>query len=373
MHARERKQREWFCFAVINRRRFLKQVGSVTVGLALGAAASNNATQGAEEALRKTERIQQRMTRFGIQIEPQFGFTFNDIVDLAKEAERVGFTAMWASDHLLWDAKSEHRNCFDVWALMPALAAVTTKLRLGTLVTCNSYRLPAVLAKTAACVDHISKGRLEFGLGAGWKEIEYKAYGIPFPPVPTRLAQLEEAAQLIKLLWTKERASFTGKHYQLDDAVCAPKPVQQPLKMWIGGAGEKKLLRMVAQYADGWNMIFGYQLPAVKQKLEALKRHCDTVKRDFTTIDKSLFIVSCVAETEDEMKKREAQTAATLGTGRIFHIAKASGTIGTAEQVAETLRSYKDLGFDYFIAMFPYGQDKEMLQRFAETVVPKLK
>ena len=312
------------------------------------------------------------MPRFGIQIEPQFGFTFNDIADLAKEAERLGFTALWASDHLLWDAKSERRNCLDVWALMPALAAVTTKLRLGTLVTCNSYRLPSVLAKTAASVDHISNGRLEFGLGAGWKDIEYKAYGIPFPPVATRLAQLEEAAQLIKLLWTEERASFNGKHYQLNDATCAPKPVQQPLKMWIGGAGEKKLLRMVAQYADGWNMIFGYQLPAVKKKLDVLKQHCDAVKRDFTKIDKSLFIVTSIAESEAEMKKREADTAAALGTGRIFKLAREAGTIGTAEQVAEVLRGYQDLGFDYFIAMFPYTQDKEMLQRFAETVVPRL-
>ena len=312
------------------------------------------------------------MTRFGIQIEPQFGFTFDDVVGLAKEAERLGFTALWASDHLLWDAQSERRNCFDVWALMPALATVTTKLRLGTLVTCNAYRLPAVLAKTAACVDQISNGRLEFGLGAGWKDVEYKAYGIPFPPVATRLAQLEEATQLIKQLWTEEKASFRGKHYQLENAVCAPKPVQRPLKIWLGGAGEKKLLRMVAQYADGWNMVFGYQVPAVKQKLDVLKRHCDELKRDFTKIEKSLFIMACVAETEEEMRRREAQMAAALGTDVIFNMGRASGTIGTAEQVAETLRGYQDLGFDYFIAMFPYKQDKEMLQRFVETVVPKL-
>jgi len=313
------------------------------------------------------------MTRFGIQVEPQFGFTFSEITDLAKEAERLGFTAMWASDHLLWDAKSERRNCFDVWALMPALAAVTSKLRLGTLVTCNSYRYPAVLAKTAACVDHISNGRLELGIGAGWKDVEYKAYGIPFPPAGTRLAQLDEAVQLIKLLWTKERASFKGMHYQLDDAVCAPKPLQQPLKMWIGGAGEKKLLRMVAQHADGWNMLFGYQLPEVKQKLEALKRHCDALKRDFDKIDKSLFIVTCIADTEEELKKRAVAAAGELGTGRILDMGRNSGTVGTAGHVAETLHAYQDLGFDYFIAMFPYKQDKEMLQRFAETVMPKLR
>ncbi len=313
------------------------------------------------------------MTSFGIQIEPQFGFTFREVADLAREAERLGFTALWASDHLLWDAQSERRDCFDVWALVPALAAVTTKLRIGTLVSCNAYRLPQVLAKTAACVDQISNGRLEFGLGAGWKEMEYKAYGIPFPPVATRLAQLEEAARLIKKLWTEEKTSFDGKYYRLENAACAPKPLQRPLKMWLGGAGEKKLLRIVAQHADGWNMVFGQPLSAVKQKLDALKRHCDDLKRDYTKIDKSMFIVTCLAETDEEMKRREAQMAAALGTDLIFNMGRASGTIGTAKQVAETLRSYQDLGFDYFIAMFPYKQDGEMLQRFAETVVPQLR
>jgi F420-dependent oxidoreductase-like protein len=360
----------------VSRRHFLQGVAAVVTGAAgLSGAAGGQMDDSQAVAGKKTNSVdlqEQRMTRFGIQIEPQFGFTFTEIADIAKDAERLGFTALWASDHLLWDAKSERRNCLDVWALMPALATVTSTLRLGTLVTCNSYRLPSVLAKTAASVDHISNGRLEFGLGAGWKDIEYKAYGIPFPPVATRLAQLEEAAQLIKLLWTEERASFNGTHYQLDNAVCAPKPVQRPLKLWIGGAGEKKLLRMVAQHADGWNMIFGYQLPAVKKKLEVLKRHCDAVKRDFTKIEKSLFIVTCIADTEEEIKKRDADTAAALGTGRIFKLARDAGTIGTAEHVAETLRGYLDLGFDYFIAMFPYKQDREMLQRFAETVVPRL-
>lgn len=309
------------------------------------------------------------MTRFGIQIEPQFGFTFPELVALAKEAERLHYTALWASDHLLWDAKSERRNCLDAWTLLTALAPVTTQLRLGTLVTCNSYRLPSILAKMASCVDHISNGRLEFGIGAGWKEMEYKAYGIPFPSVSVRLAQLEEAVQVIKKLWTEERASFSGAHYQLDNAFNAPKPVQKPLPLWIGGAGEKKLLRMVAQYADGWNMIFGYQLPAVTKKLEVLKRHCDAVKRDFTTIEKSLFIVTCLADSEEELKKRETEAATALGTGRIFKIARDSGMIGTPTQVTETLQSYRALGFDYFIAMFPYQQDKEMMQRFAETVM----
>src|SRR5215475_10212644 len=172
-----------------HRRDFLKRMGAAVAGVAtIGgnfvrpreAAAQHLATKAVQ---RKESAFtqEQRMTRFGIQIEPQFGFTYAELVDLAKEAERLNFTALWASDHLFFDAHSERRNCLDTWTLITALAPLTTRLRVGTLVTCNSYRLPSILARMAASVDHLSHGRLEFGLGAGWKEIEYKAYGIPFP------------------------------------------------------------------------------------------------------------------------------------------------------------------------------------------------
>jgi F420-dependent oxidoreductase-like protein len=315
------------------------------------------------------------MTRFGIQIEPQFGFTYAEVADLAKEAEHVGFTALWVSDHLFFDAQSEYRNCLETWTLITALAPITTRLRLGTLVTCNSYRLPSILAKVAASFDHLSNGRLEFGLGAGWKEMEYQAYGIPFPPISTRLAQLEEAVQIIRLLWTEERASFTGMHYRLENAVCVPKPVQQPLKIWIGGMGEKKLLRLVAEHADGWNVLPGVTLPEVQRKLEVLQRHCDVVGRDFARIEKSLFIEACVVERQEELSRRTADVEKVLGPmgAAALRMARAAGTAGTPERVAETLRRFQELGFDYFIVMFPYKQDREMLQRFAGTVIPHLR
>ena len=315
------------------------------------------------------------MTRFAIQIEPQFGFTYAEVAEIAKEAERVGFTALWVSDHIFFDARSERRNCLEAWTLITALAPVTTRLRLGTLVTCNSYRLPSLLAKIAASFDHLSNGRLEFGIGAGWKELEYRAYGIPFPPIGTRIVQLDEAVRIIRLLWTQERASFAGAHYRLKGAVCAPKPVQQPLKIWIGGTGERKLLRLVAERADGWNMLPGFPLPEVKRKVEVLRRHCDAVGRDFGTIEKSLFIVACVVEREEELNKRATELERALGPGSASALwaAREAGTAGTPDRVAETLRSFQGLGFDYFIAMFPYKQDREMLQRFAETVVPQLR
>ncbi len=312
------------------------------------------------------------MTRFGIQIEPQFGFTYQEVVSLAQDAERLGFTAMWLSDHLFWDEHSEQRNCLDPWALLPALAPVTTSLRLGTLVSCNSYRLPGVLAKTAASCDHISNGRVEFGIGAGWKEMEYTAYGIPFPSAGTRLAQLEEAVQVIRRLWTQERASFQGEYYRLDNAPFAPKPLQQPPKLWIGGAGKKKLLRIVAEHADGWNMLIGFPLPEIKQRVEVLQQHCDVIGRDYATIDKSLFIFVCVVEDEKELTTRATDLKKDLGSGSLIYASQKAGTGGTPEQIADTLRQYQVLGFDYFNIMFPYKQDGEMLQRFAEGVMPLL-
>lgn len=352
-----------------SRRWFLK---GMTAALTAAGLESGGLGWHAAQAQAQQTRKEQRMMRFGIQIEPQFGFSYQEVASLAKEAERLGFDAMWMSDHLFWDARSEQRNCLDAWTLLTALAPVTTTLRLGTLVSCNSYRIPSVLAKVAASVDHLSNGRLEFGIGAGWKEMEYKAYGIPFPPIGTRLAQLEEAVQLIKMLWTQERASFQGKHYQLNNAVCAPKPVQQPLKTWIGGMGEKKLLRMVAQHADGWNAMPGVPIAAMQKKMDVLRRHCDAVGRDYGTIEKSLFILCCVVDNEAELRTRGSDLEKALGTADVIKAGRKIRTAGTPEQVAETLRGFQGLGFDYFIAMFPYQQDREMLQRFSQQVMPLL-
>ena len=180
---------------------------------------------------------------FGIQIEPQFGFDYITIEKIALNAEKIGFDSIWSSDHLFLHDKAEEINCMEAWTLLSALASKTNKLRLGTLVTCNSYRYPSILAKIASTVDSISNGRLEFGIGAGWKEIEYKAYGIPFPSVKERFDRLEEALQIIKLLWTEPKVTFTGRYYSIKDAFSAPKPVQNPHPpIFIGGTGEIRTL-----------------------------------------------------------------------------------------------------------------------------------
>ncbi len=288
------------------------------------------------------------MIRFGIQIEPQFGFTFDDVVDIARTAEQTGCHALWSSDHLLWDEHSEQRNCLEAWTLLTALAPLTSTLRLGTLVTCNSYRHPSILAKTVACLDNISRGRIDCGLGAGWKELEYRAYGIPFPSVGVRMAQLGEAVQVLKRLWTDDRASFQGQYYQLDNATCRPKPVQDALPLWIGGQGEKKLLRLVAEAADGWNMVMGSNLEQVRHKLNVLQQHCDAVGRDIASIDKSLFILTYLFDGEQEYRRILSQQARLLGPDGTVSLQRARqlGLAGSAEQVTDTLAQYLACGFD---------------------------
>ena len=166
---------------------------------------------------------------------------------------------------------------------------------------------------------------------------------------------------------------FRSKYYQLDRAVCAPKPVQQPLKTWIGGMGEKKLLRMVARHADGWNAMPGVPVEAMRKKLDVLRRHCDAVGRDYAAIEKSLFLLCCVVDTEAELRTRGAELEKALGTADIIRAGRKIRTAGTPEQIAETLHGFRQLGFDYFIAMFPYQQDAEMLQRFSQQVIPLLR
>ena len=355
----------------ISRRKFLKEAGTVVAGVAGLQAATSTPSEAETPVGQAAQEGPAPGWRFGIQIEPQFGFTYDEVAQIAKEAERLGFYGLWASDHLFWDARSEQRNCLEAWTLLTALAPVTTRLRLGTLVTCNSYRPPSILAKIASSFDHLSNGRLEFGIGAGWKELEYRAYGIPFPSIGTRLAQLEEAVQVVRLLWTQERASFPGTHYQLQEALCAPKPVQQPPRIWIAGGGEKVMLRIVAQYADGWNILLRSSVETVKRKTDILRRHCDALKRDFSAIEKSLFLAVVLAEDEKELKRREAESAQALG-GRGLWASRELGTAGTPERLAETLRGLQALGFHHFQMVFPYKQEQEMLQRFAELVVPQL-
>jgi F420-dependent oxidoreductase-like protein len=223
--------------------------------------------------------------RFGIKTAPQHT-TYDAMLRVWQEADGIDLIEhAWLFDHFYPIGPGDHHDaCLEGWTTLTALAARTQRLRVGIMVTGNTYRHPAVLAKMGATVDAISGGRLDFGIGAGWNEEESSAYGIALPPPGERIRRLGEACEVVRRLWTERVANFEGKYYQLKDAYCEPKPIQQPHPPFvIGGSGEQKTLRVVAQYAQIWNFVGG-GIDLLEHKMTVLEEHCQAVGRDFNEI-----------------------------------------------------------------------------------------
>jgi F420-dependent oxidoreductase-like protein len=303
--------------------------------------------------------------RFSVQT-PLEGASFDVLARHWQAAERLGYDSVWLDDHFYGVVTPPWDDALECWTLMAALARETSTLRFGTLVACNGYRPPALVAKMAASVDYISNGRLEFGLGAGWYEQEFSAYGYDFPPIGTRLSQLDEALQICRLMWTEEKATFTGRHYRVQDAWCNPKPVQKPYPpIMIGGGGEKVLLRIVAQHADRWN--FGGSVEDFQKKLPILERHCRAVGRDCTRIEKSWFGTLVIEPTEQRLQQRLAKRAARFGAPpeQVGH-----SIVGTPAGVIARIKEYVSLGVTHFIAMFGRVDRLDATELFAREVIP---
>jgi F420-dependent oxidoreductase-like protein len=226
--------------------------------------------------------------RFGIKTAQQFT-DYDSIVRVWTEADAVpSIEHAWAFDHFIPLGPDPTGPQLEGWTLLGALAARTERVRVGLMVTGNIYRHPAVLANIGATVDHISHGRLDFGIGAGWNELETSMYGIPLYPPGERIRRFGEACEVIKLLWTETVANFDGKYYQLKDARCEPKPVQKPYPPFvIGGGGEQLTLRIVAKYASVWNFVGG-DVETFRHKIEVLNEHCAAIGRDPKTIERSI-------------------------------------------------------------------------------------
>ncbi|MFX0061892.1 MAG: TIGR03560 family F420-dependent LLM class oxidoreductase [Candidatus Hermodarchaeota archaeon] len=313
---------------------------------------------------------------FGIHIAPQMGFDYQAVESITLNVERLGYNLVTLGDHLFLDEKSEELNCMETWTLLSALAARTSKIRLGPLVTCNSFRHPSVLAKIAATVDLISKGRLIFGIGAGWKQIEYDAYGIRFPSVSERMDQLEEAIQIIRKLWTEPKATFEGKHYRITNAPCAPKPIQKPYPpLLIGGAGEKRILRMVAKYANMSNFTW-QEGSKVDRLLGILRKHCEAVGRDYNSIEKTFLAICFISEDEDEIETRIVETAKRRGISleqQKKEVSSEPGILyGTPEEVRERCQSLINKGITQFQIRFSEEKELQMSTLFAKSVKDQL-
>jgi len=310
---------------------------------------------------------------FGLQIEPQYGFSYEGIRRIAVEAERLGFESLWVSDHFFMTPESVDTPCLECWTTLAALARDTKSLRLGAMVASQNYRNPALAAKMAATVDNISGGRLNFGIGAGWKDVEYAAYGYPFPSPDTRIRQLGDSLEIAKRMWMEERATYEGRFYGVHDAICAPKPLQKPhLPIWIGGTGSFTL-KIAARHADAVN--FAWTIPPTKfeTKLEELRRFCDARGRNYTKLRKSAGLMITMAEDEDTLsavlKKREAGK----DTPYAKYLAKQPlNLVGTSEQVAARIEEYKALGVNHFILRFHFSEEIEGMRLFNEKVKPRL-
>ena len=288
----------------------------------------------------------------------------------AREAEDAGFDAVFLYDHFHTVPDPTPEAVFECWTSMSALARDTTTIRLGQMVTCNSYRPPSLLAKMASGIDVMSHGRLILGIGAGWYEHEYEAYGYEYPETAERLRMLRESIQVIKAMWTADEASFEGRHYRVRGAINSPKPVQKPHPpLWIGGAGEKVTLKLVAQHGDGCNV--REDLETTRHKLAVLREHCEAVGRDYDSILKTAEFYAIVGD-KQEVDRVVRETARRIRRDEEFVRLQWQEHIGDADQVAETMRRYADAGIEYFIVNLPHAAEGGVFERFAADVFPRL-
>ena len=299
---------------------------------------------------------------------------YETMTRVGRDAERLGFDSIWVYDHFHTVPAAELETTFEAWTITAGLARDTKTIRLGQMVTCNNYRNPALLAKIASTVDVMSHGRLDFGIGAGWYDDEYLAYGYDYPDGPTRLRMLREALEIIHAMWRDDYATFEGQFYGVRGAINEPKGVQKPHPpIWVGGGGEKVTLKLVAQYADACN-VNGMDVALAAHKLEVLRGHCTTVGTDYNRLIKSAEVMAFLLEPGQEGRAEEL-TAPYRGGRPLAEMGSWTyGTppwlIGTPAQLIDHLGRLVDLGIDYFIIYLPNVVDPAALELLAREVVP---
>ncbi|WP_406831874.1 LLM class F420-dependent oxidoreductase [Pedococcus sp. KACC 23699] len=326
-----------------------------------------------------------RMDLVGIDPNQQWG----TMAGLARRADaNEDWTSIWVYDHFHTVPVPSEEATHEAWSLMAAFAAVTGRVRLGQMCTCMSYREPTYLAKVAATIDIISEGRVEMGIGAGWYEHEWRAYGYGFPSAGERIKRLEEGVEIFRQMWTTGSATLDGKHYSVDGALCHPQPLQgtsapgskdNGIPMWIAGGGEKKTLRIAAQYADYTN--FDGSPEGFAHKSEILKGHCDDLGRDFGQIVRSANYNVVIGRTERELEDRfgwireqfrKAGVPEAKADEQVQGL-RSGPAVGTPEQIVETFRALEKQGMTYAITYFPEAAyDTTALSLFEQEVMPEL-
>src|SRR5262245_51002682 len=304
--------------------------------------------------------------RFGIQT-PNQDTTWDDILAAWKEAEALGFDSAWLYDHFIPIFGKQDGPVLEGWTTLAALATQTERLQIGILVTGNPYRNPALLAKMATTVDHLSHGRLLLGIGAGWSERDFTAYGYPFGTTHERARRLEEALQVITKLWSEDHPSFAGKYYRIDHAPFAPKNVQRPRPpIIIGGQGRQWIVPLVARYADGWNAVTGVDPDGIRERRQLIAAECARIGRN-PCPDRISVLVPLVTITGVPLVGPAVRLGARAVVGKNVAAAVLADSPATIRQ---RLQEYVDAGANEIILSLRPPFDKQLLRRFAKEVMP---
>ena len=287
-----------------------------------------------------------RMDLNSIKLEDQW----NTILKAATNIENLGYESIWVYDHFHTVPKPTQDPTFECWTLMSALSQTTSKVRLGQMCTCNSYRNPAYLTKVASNIDVMSNGRLEYAIGAGWYDHEYRAYGYEYPSAGIRLKMLEESLIIYKKMTTEETPTFNGEFYQIDGAINQPKPIQKPYPpLWVCGGGEKVTLKLLAKYGDYGN--WDVDVDGFIQKSNILQNHCENVGRDFNEIGKTLHTNVLIADNQNDLDRKVEKLSTYTNIPKDYYYERP--LIGTKDKVFETIEQYKEAGCIYLIAYIP--------------------
>ncbi len=305
---------------------------------------------------------------FGVMLRQQ-KIDFNDIKETAKLCDDLGYHSIWFYDHVLGQGLVDI-DIYEPWTLMSALSTVTSNIKLGTMVICNGFRHPPLLAKMASTLDVISNGRVEFAIGAGWFEQEFDAYGYEFPDTKTRIEMLRESVSILKSMWTEEKASFNGKYYKINEALCNPKPVQKPhIPISIGGSGEKYLLKLVAELADEWNSPASTAID-FDHKYSVLKKHCDITGRDIKDINISQQTVCVLVEDRSDLEEKMVKAQRRYG---FFGEIEKFGIIGTPDDCIKKIYSDMEKGITKYTIFFSDVMKPETIKLFAKEVMGEFK
>jgi F420-dependent oxidoreductase-like protein len=296
------------------------------------------------------------------------GITWPELRALWQHLEETGWDAACVTDHFMPNVPDPVQETLECWTALAGLALTTERMRIGTLVTGNTYRHPAVVAKMATNVDIMSGGRLICGIGAGWQKNEHVAYGVPFYTVGERLSRLEEACQILHRMWTEHKTTFQGRFYQLQEAPLYPKPVQKPHpELLVGGGGEKRTLRIAAKYADHWNCWAGPE--TMQRKIQVLKEHCAAIGRDPATIVRSANMPLRFSDKPEERERLIASVNRRYGWPEP-HV-RDMLLAGSVAQVLDKLGQLQDVGIDQvFIPTFLPPWTQEALDRLIMDVAP---